>query len=610
MASKQSNDNGARPKTNFKSNIQNQECSKMETEKKERLENNQGQDKHVRLGTDLDNDSVPYAPQDTSLPGPTGETDSESDLLLVDLVVIYTKEDFDKVDTEFIPWLKKMARQCNIDARIYLYDDSVVLKRDNIFRKADDVLAKCMKILVYITENFMKDKSLTGIVEELICLTRFMDDTEINEHISKISQLANNMNRNLDLLHECVLRQKENAVMRVQTTAKKIRFTGLQANNNIIEFFDLEKNARLKERVAKNVITKAFMDREKQELVVNHRNKSSMSNENQCTTSGRHSYATSADGQHNISHQNQHAAHLEGGHQLPVDTQVVSNAKTSTPLEKQLNNEAVDIVCTTSTSTGFEVASNQSNQIWETKQPNPRQGNESQTVIGGVVTSISGSPASSNALEGNIAHSRNTAVSGLNNPEKNPETKPAHCSHIGETSENKDIKTHGAEGALPPEDVGDSDDIEEDQLESSKNKYKENKSTASKLTDSGYDSATGQEELSPTDESDRSGKDSGETSLDNTSLVNDSGNAALNSQKTESILSIDAKDSLNNESKVLEHTAARSVMAGNPAPKNFDGSHPVDSLDPSNLNNEKRFGSPQALFHLLTGTMDLIKFPG
>ncbi|XP_033746464.1 uncharacterized protein LOC117331719 [Pecten maximus] len=271
--------------------------------------------------------------------------------------------------------------------------------------------------------------------------------------------------------------------------------------------------------------------------------------------------------------------------------------------------------------------------------------------------------ASSNTVEEGITQetclkvdeSKNT---GLNNPEKSSESKPNHQRgetehHSGEPSENQEVTGHVAEAAGPKEDVTGN------VVESSKNKYKESKATASKLTDSGYGSTTGQEDLSSTDESDRSGKDSRESSLDTTGLVNDSGNAALGNldyQKTESkdslvndsevmehtltysgrptaggvmagnpevesMPSIDAvkvnsksplntisKDSLNNESKVLEHTVsyrgratARGVMAGNPAPKNFDGSHPVDSPDPSNLNNEKPFGSPQDLYHLLAG---------
>ncbi|XP_069141223.1 uncharacterized protein [Argopecten irradians] len=239
MASKQYEDKGARPKT-FPSqgggststqNVSEHQCNSQESV----------------LESDVVPDAIPVF------------------LDIVDVVVIYSKEDYEVASDKFIPWLKDRAMGINEpDARIYLYDDISV--DINLFRKTEDMATRCMKILVYITEHFMANTELKSIVEELIFLTRFGNAEEAKQHISNIYKLGSDIGietNPLDSLTECVLQQKKSALMPVQTTEKKIGFTGLLAIHPIIQFFAVEQNKKCKENMASNVIRAAINDRRK-----------------------------------------------------------------------------------------------------------------------------------------------------------------------------------------------------------------------------------------------------------------------------------------------------------------------------------------------------------
>ncbi|XP_069101501.1 uncharacterized protein [Argopecten irradians] len=268
MASKQYEDKGARPKT-FPSQGDGSTFTQ-----------NVSEHPHVSQGSGLESDVVPDAvasPMAQYRGGffyeqvPSGASgDSHAEFHgpqphIVDVVVIYSKEDYEVASYKFIPWLKDRAMGINEpDARIYLYDDISV--DINLFRKTEDMATRCMKILVYITEHFMANTELKSIVEELIFLTRFGNAEEAKQHISNIYKLGSDIGietNPLDSLTECVLQQKKSALMPVQTTEKKIGFTGLLAIHPIIQFFAVEQNKKYKEKMASNVIRAAINDRRK-----------------------------------------------------------------------------------------------------------------------------------------------------------------------------------------------------------------------------------------------------------------------------------------------------------------------------------------------------------
>ncbi|XP_021349158.1 uncharacterized protein LOC110447644 [Mizuhopecten yessoensis] len=273
MASSQPDDKGARPKTNSQSNSGH---------KKER-----GRAKHDnQSGSDVEKDSVPNSEQGNVPPG------VQQLPYLVDVAVIYAKEDYDQVETEFVPWLKEKAMKFNlVGARIHLYDDSDVCSEANVFSQTMNVTTKCMKILAFITDKFMKDKILTGVLEELIMMTRFITEDEAKQHISKISEKLHPVRAKY--LSECVQRQKVNALIPVQTVDKNINFIGLKAITPI-PFYDLEKNSGFKERKAQGVIKVAMEDRRKlQQYITNSENRAMSSCEHQNASSREHPQAAS-----------------------------------------------------------------------------------------------------------------------------------------------------------------------------------------------------------------------------------------------------------------------------------------------------------------------------
>ncbi|OWF52540.1 hypothetical protein KP79_PYT11414 [Mizuhopecten yessoensis] len=613
MASSQPDDKGARPKTNSQSNSGH---------KKER-----GRAKHDnQSGSDVEKDSVPNSEQGNVPPG------VQQLPYLVDVAVIYAKEDYDQVETEFVPWLKEKAMKFNlVGARIHLYDDSDVCSEANVFSQTMNVTTKCMKILAFITDKFMKDKILTGVLEELIMMTRFITEDEAKQHISKISEKLHPVRAKY--LSECVQRQKVNALIPVQTVDKNINFIGLKAITPI-PFYDLEKNSGFKERKAQGVIKVAMEDRRKlQQYITNSENRAMSSCEHQNASSREHPQAASV-----------HATQLISYSSSP---QNMGNP----PRNQWQNNNYFDDEDRNETSRELLFSSNQSGHsnnvpILEEKEKKT-DNNDSRTANTDLL------PESSNTVDSNgqessaeprlegdegASESGNSQDEGLGSEHIHPSQVSTSTENSTlETSEETKVSVHGDPAATPVMSNGDDTpetDLEEDQLESGRADNTEIK-TVCALTESGYDSLSGEEQLQQKGES-KPVKDPGETSLDNTGLVNDSGDAALGkdlgdanlkSSKQESMLSTDAqkedkephfyskkwKSSIEDQGKVLENTltysggqrSSKGLMAGNVPQKDSDRRCPAGSDVPDPSTHMKGKQPPEfspTLFPYLTGT--------
>ncbi|XP_021347674.1 uncharacterized protein LOC110446710, partial [Mizuhopecten yessoensis] len=534
MASSQPDDKGARPKTNLQSNSGHQ-----------KNKNERGRAKHDnQSGSDVEKDSVPNSVQGNAPPG------FHQPPYLVDVAVIYAKEDYDQVEDKFVPWLKRMAWKTNlVDARIHLYDDPKVSSEANVFSQTKNVTAKCMKIFVFITDNLMEDKILKGVVDEMTFLTRFITEDEAKQHISKISEKLHPVCAKY--LSECVQRQKENALIPVQTKDKKINFFGLISIRPIL-YYDLEKNSRVKEKIAQNCIQGAMEDRTKlQQYFTN--------TENRDWSSCEHPDSSSWKNNNNV----------------PILDQE-KEKKTENNVSRTANTDFI---------------SESSNTV---------EGNGQESSV-------------EPRLEGDegASESGNSQDEGLGSEHIHQSQVPTSTENSTlETSEETKVSVHGDPAATPATSNGDDTpetDLEEDQLESGRADNTEIK-TVCALTESGYDSLSGEEQLQQKGES-KPVKDPGETSLDNTGLVNDSGDAALGkdlgdanlkSSKEESMLSTDAqkeereshlystqwKSSIEDQGEVLEPTLtyskrpepfSKDLMAGNVFQKDSDRRCPAGS---------------------------------
>ncbi|XP_060085449.1 uncharacterized protein LOC132564844 [Ylistrum balloti] len=511
---------------------------------------------------------------------------------LVDVVVIYSNEDFDLVKTKFVPWLTDLAREAEdilSDPTIHLYDDYDIFPQVNVHRQTEEVSAKCMKILVFITDNLMKNEKLKHLVEELIELTKFMDKDEARNHIAKISGLTSNQ-KIVEYLFDCILRQRGNAIIPVQTKAEKIGFTGLRSIRSI-QFYDLTENPRFKEYVATGVIKAAIKERKLQKNVVGHMKRSQNRDINDCpnNSSRKQAHATTV---HKNRNQNQGSA-----------ARVISNSASDNPVENQLNNEAIlstgpsnDRITGPSTDriTGPSPDRITGPSTDRTSGPSTDRttGPSTDRITGSSSDHITG--ASTDRITGSSSdHITGASTDRITGPSTDHFTRPSTSSDVPanqtngiqsdvphpsevwkkETEEvntaviSEEIPADGATAASSNENTIHDDSLETDRVKSAMDKSEDGKIISSKLSES---------------EESKSENDSAETSLDNTGLVNDSGDAALRStdldpSKEESMLNVDAANVVRESSikKVMMKDTTDSKrlpqMVGSSATVDFSG---------------------------------------
>ncbi|XP_060077577.1 mucin-2-like isoform X2 [Ylistrum balloti] len=542
---------------------------------------------------------------------------------LVDVVVIYSNEDFDLVKTKFVPWLTDLAREAEdilSDPTIHLYDDYDIFPQVNVHRQTEEVSAKCMKILVFITDNLMKNEKLKHLVEELIELTKFMDKDEARNHIAKISGLTSNQ-KIVEYLFDCILRQRGNAIIPVQTKAEKIGFTGLRSIRSI-QFYDLTENPRFKEYVATGVIKAAIKERKLQKNVVGHMKRSQNRDINDCpnNSSRKQAHATTV---HKNRNQNQGSA-----------ARVISNSASDNPVENQLNNEAI-----LSTGPSNDCITGPSTDRITGPSPDRTSGPSTYRTTGPSTDRTTGPPT--DRIAGSSSdHITGASTDRITGPSTDHFTRPSTSSDVPanqtngiqsdvphpsevwkkETEEvntvviSEEIPADGATAASSNENTIHDDSLETDRVKSAMDKSEDGKIISSKLSES---------------EESKSENDSAETSLDNTGLVNDSGDAALRSSNLdhskESMLSIDVgkvegetfiknemmMDTTDRGSKVIENILthsgvpdpfARGVMAGIPCAEGLAGEHSVGkSNSTAHVPEEPPPGYFQGLYPFLTG---------